>query len=135
MAVMDYDGTISIYHDPENIGALHMSVHQERESKSKVDVECTTLDKFIDKPVDFLKMDIEGAETNVMNNLYEKGKLNLINQMVIEYHQHIKADQDNLSELLRQLEDSNFGYQLSANYDAPYKAREFQDIFIYAYQK
>lgn len=134
-AVMDYDGTVTFYNDPDNIGSLQMSTIQERESKSKTEIECVSLERFITKPVDFLKMDIEGAESRVINDLYSKGKLAYIKKLIIEYHQHIKTDEDNLSVMLHQLEDANFGYQISAKFEAPYKEKEYQDIMIYAYQK
>ena len=42
------------------------------------------LSKYIKTKVDFLKMDIEGSETLVIQEI--KDKLNLIKEMVIEFH-------------------------------------------------
>lgn len=134
-ALTDKDGKIDFFYDPDNTSALHMSIMEERESKSKVEVDCTTLSKYIGKPVDFLKLDIEGAETLVIEDLDKNDKLKLIQQMVIEYHHHINKDDDSLSGMLAILEKHNFGYQISAKYDMPHTSKLMQDIIIYAYKK
>ena len=55
--------------------------------------------------------------------------------MVIEYHHHIEPKEDNLSVILKILEDNGFGYQM-ISLTQRFPAREtFQDILIYAYQK
>lgn len=134
-ALTDTDGTIDFFYDPDNTSALHMSIMEERESKSKVQVDCTRLSTYIDKPVDFLKLDIEGAESLVIKDLDENEKLKFIHEMVIEYHHHINKEEDNLSEMLAVLEDNNFGYQITAKTDMPHTRRIMQDIIIYAYKK
>lgn len=134
-ALADKEGTIEFFYDSENISSLQMSIMKERVSQSKVEVECTTLSKYITKTVDFLKLDIEGAETLVIQNLHEEGKLKFIEEMVIEYHHHINKDEDNLSEILSLLEKNDFGYQINTNIDTPYKSSFMQDIMIYAYKK
>lgn len=134
-ALTDQDGTIEFFYDSDNISSLQMSIMKERVSESKIEVECTTLSKYITKTVDFLKLDIEGAETLVIKNLHEHDKLKFIEEMVIEYHHHINKDEDNLSEILSLLENNNFGYQINSKIDTPYKSSFMQDIMIYAYKK
>jgi len=134
-ALADKDGVISFYYDVENISSLQMSIVKERVSKSKIEVECTTLSKYINKNVDFLKLDIEGAEILVIRNLDEKNKLKYIDKMVIEYHHHIRKNEDILSEMLSILEKNDFGYQISAQADTSYKSSYMQDIMIYVYKK
>ena len=81
-------------------------------------------------------MDIEGAETSVIRDLSENKKIELINEMVIEYHHHIIKGIDNLSEMLSILELNNFGYQINAPFRGGYDYRnKFQDMLIYAYRK
>ena len=52
-------------------------------SDSGLIVGTTTLDKLITEPIDFLKMDIEGAEYEAF---YSCTKLDLVKQISIEYH-------------------------------------------------
>jgi hypothetical protein len=54
--------------------------------------------------------------------------------MVIEYHHHMQADDDRLSELLRVLEAEGFGYQIACP-ERPHARGEFQDVHVYAYRK
>ena len=89
----------------------------------------------INEPVDLLKVDIEGSEMRVMKNLLEKDKLKFIKHMYFEYHHHIHADQDNLSLMVKILEDNDFGYQIYAGPQFSKENGHFQDISIRAYKK
>ncbi|GMR16094.1 MAG: hypothetical protein BMS9Abin31_0399 [Gammaproteobacteria bacterium] len=134
-AVTDHDGTIDFFTDPENAGSLQMSLYESRESEKKITVECISLSDFIDSPVDFLKMDIEGAELTVFIDLDKKKKLQYIEQMVIEYHHHIDIDEDKLAVMLGILESNGYGYQIRAENDVPFNKKVMQDVIIYAYKK
>ena len=134
-AVSDSEGSIAFYFNSENPGALDMSIIQERMYKKIKEVDAVHLSRYISERVDFLKIDIEGAESDVIQELSNSGKLNYINQMVIEYHHHIVRDQDILSKILSILENGGFGYQISSQLERPLDHKIFQDIFIYAYQK
>ena len=134
-ALSKSEGEIDFYYDIENPGSLRMSSIRERLPKSKRKVKSVQLSTYITKNVDFLKMDIEGAELGVIEELSDAGKLHYIKQMVIEYHHHLIGEDDVLSKMLRLLENSEFGYQIESSLARPLKQREFQDILIYAYQK
>lgn len=96
-------------------------------------VKTTLLSDYIDQKVDFLKMDIEGAETFVFEDLKNKDKLKYINEMIIEYHHTLK--ENGLSKLLKALEDNNFVYQISSNLKTPFEKNNYQVFLIHAYQK
>jgi FkbM family methyltransferase len=134
-ALSDKEGEIDLYYDPSNLGALCMSIKPQRLYKEKVKVKTELLSKYINEDVDFLKMDIEGAELEVITELAKAKKLKSIKQMIIEYHHHFIKDRDAFSGILRILEDAGFGYQLGSELKKPFKAEEFQDIIIYAYRK
>ena len=134
-AVSGNEGKIDFYYDIENPGSLAMSTIQERMPKQKKEVDAVHLSKYITEEVEFLKMDVEGAELGVMQELDNSGKLKYIKQMAIEYHHHIVRDEDGLSALLRILENAGFGYQISSYLGRPFDHHQFQDILIYAYQK
>ena len=134
-AVYNKEGKINFYHDPKNPSSLAMSTQKKRMDKAAAVVSSTTLSSHINEEVDFLKMDIEGAEGIVIEEMSSKNKLRLIKEMVIEYHHHIDKKKDNLSKILGILEKNNFGYQISTVFGIPFIGKKFQDILIYAYRK
>lgn len=135
MAVGGADGPIEFYYDPDDPGSLLMSTVRQRMPKEARQVMCARLSTVVDREVDFLKLDVEGAENAVLNDLYETGKLALVKQMVIEYHHHINQDNDSLSRILRLLEEYQFGYQIRADCEPTADRGVFQDIVLYAYRK
>ena len=134
-AVSGSEGKIMFYFDQKNPASLAMSTDKKRMPKASVKVNATMLSKHIKEEVDFLKMDIEGAEGIVIEEMSSKNKLRLIKEMVIEYHHHIDKKKDNLSKILGILEKNNFGYHISSAPDGIAQKAKFQDILIYAYKK
>jgi len=65
-------------------------------------VRSVTLDSLIEEPIDFLKMDIEGAEIDV---LLTSVKLEAVSRIFVEYHSFMGREQrlDELLSYLRQL--------------------------------
>ena len=98
------------------------------------EVPATTLSAHLDEPVDFLKMDIEGAELPVIEELAASGKLELVRRMAIEYHHHIDPGVDRLGVLLGILERHGFGYQIRAPLDSPIAPRTYQNVLVHAYR-
>ena len=134
-AVSGKDEMLELYYDEDQPGLLSMSKIQNRLPKQKKQVHAVLLSSFINEEVDFLKMDIEGSEGDVLLELANSNKLRFIKQMVIEFHLHITESEDKLSELLGILETAGFGYQISARLARPFVAYQFQDILIFTYQK
>lgn len=135
MAVYDSESTIPFYYDPDAPGQFAMSTRKERLPKASRTVQSTLLSSYIEEQVDFLKMDIEGAEIKVIGELSAHNKLRSVKEMVIEYHHHITPETNELSEILNMLEENGFGYQLtSQRLTGPFERGEFQDILIYAYR-
>lgn len=134
-ALSSEDGTVDFYYDQENPGSLIMSTLKERMARHRQTVEAVRLSKYVDREVDFLKIDVEGAEQGILEDLCKEGKLNYINQIAIEYHHHIVGESDTLSQMLRLLENAGYGYQIESHMDRPFTPRKFQDIIIYAYRK
>jgi FkbM family methyltransferase len=136
----DTEGLKNFYYYPDHPGSLSMSLIREREEKKSQKIESVLLSKYIHRTVDFLKLDVEGAEIGVLQELYNCDKLRYIKLMAIDYHHHFEhyhftQQNDNLSKILQILEDSNFGYQIQADPQIPVKKGDFQPIHIYAYQK
>lgn len=134
-AISNKEGRIDFWFDQANPGSLRGSIIRERMPKQRREVEAACLSKYIDREVDFLKIDVEGAERDVIEELSNERKLHYIKQMIIEYHHHIIKNTDVFSRILRILEDAGLGYQIESSLTRPLKSQRFQDILIYAYQK
>ena len=134
-ALYDSVGSIPFFISPEQPGLLVQSTRKENLARSQETlVETETLSTYLSEPVDFLKMDIEGAEDHVLKDLNETGKLALVREIVLEYHHHLTPREDKLGVFLKTLEQTNFGYQLKAALVPPFQKGEFQALILYAYQ-
>ena len=131
----DKEEETNIFYIPEKLGSLSMSTISERVNGKSMAVRSVCLSKFIQSEVDFVKMDIEGAELSVIQELSKSGKMSFIKKMLIEYHHHIKKDDDNFSLILSILEMNNFGYQITSSSYPPFQEGKYQDILIFAYKK
>ena len=47
------------------------------------------LSQYIDRKIALLKIDVEGAELQIMNDVMNSNKINLIDQLIIEFHPHL----------------------------------------------
>jgi FkbM family methyltransferase len=135
IALVGSAGTVEFYEHEDFPGSGKNSLRPERAGHLSRQVEARPLSEFIHERVDFVKMDIEGAEESVLQELVASGALRLIRQMVIEYHHHIDPAEDRLSHLLSLLEENGFGYQVRVAPDQPFTPQSFQDLLICAYQK
>ena len=134
VALANKVGSIPFYVDPSVDGSLTMSLFAKRQQK-KILVKVNRLSHYIKQKVDLLKMDIEGAELDVLADLAYSKKISFIDNMIIEYHHHINVNINNLSQLLTLLEKAEFGYQIQAKYSTPFQRKQYQDCLIFAYKK
>ncbi len=134
-AVTNYEGEIDFFYDDSNVGSLRMSTKRERMPKLSRKIRAVRLSNYINSEVDFLKLDVEGAELDVIGDLINSGKLSYIKQMIIEYHHHLIPGTDEFSRLLSHLENAGFGYQIGGYMSRPLMRDISQDILVYAYRK
>ena len=151
-ALHSRDGDIDFYYDANLAGSLLMSTCKRddtsftdaiQDSLSSVGMPRTCkrvkgvlLSSYITEPVDLLKMDIEGSEHVVIDELARSGKLRLIKRIVIEYHHNMRPDEPGLAGFLGVLEQNRFGYQISANHpNFNAGTGKFQNIIIFAYNQ
>jgi FkbM family methyltransferase len=97
-------GTVSFYSEGADGGRVHTIEH----NKAKVEVEAVCLDDLFDEQIDFLKIDIEGAETEVICSCT---KLDRVSQVFIEYHS-FKDSEQTLNAILEKLTSSGFRYYI-----------------------
>lgn len=85
-----------------------------------VTVKATRLKDYLDKKVDFLKMDIEGAEYKVLKDI--SGSLGNVNKMFIEYHGTFEQNNE-LLEILDLVSKAGFKFYIkeaASVYDQPF---------------
>lgn len=79
--------------------------------KSKIKVKTERLKDYLKESVDFLKVDIEGAEYDVIKDC--EAELNNVKNLFIEYHQYLNNKQ-RLHDILEILEKLNFEYHINS---------------------
>jgi len=137
MAVYDGADSVQLYGDPTTPGSPQHSTRRGRVGGTSQEVPATRLSEHLAGPVDYLKLDVEGAERVVIEELARSGKLDLVERMAIEYHHHVEAEEDSLGDLLATLERNGFGYQLEARFGPGAAAARgrFQNVLVYGYRK
>jgi FkbM family methyltransferase len=94
-------------------------------------IEVVPLSSLVNGPVDLVKLDVEGAETDVIKDLVETRAIDRIGSIYLEYHHHLSQGDDHLSEILALLENAGFGYQImQARVGQP---GDYQDLVLYVY--
>jgi FkbM family methyltransferase len=132
-AVAGKKGSAEFYSDTNRPGNLHMSLIKRRvENGSAYKVEKDRLSSYIKTKVDFLKMDVEGAEAEVIVELDKTKSLEKINLMAMEIHHNICGEKDLLHTITGVLVKNNMKYNISSQHTMPFKAAQFQDILLYA---
>lgn len=71
-----------------------------------VQVSSVRLSRYINSPIDLLKLDIEGAETEVIQEI--EPKLKLVKNIILEFHASISNPENKLSLILSILHKNNF---------------------------
>jgi FkbM family methyltransferase len=79
------------------------------DNKKLIQIETVRLREFLNRPVDFLKIDIEGAETTVLTDCIDL--LSNVERVFVEYHSFVYEPQ-NLHTLLSTLSTAGFRYYL-----------------------
>ncbi len=75
-------------------------------------VKCTTLSKYLNQKIDFLKIDIEGAELDVL--IESKEFLKNVNYLFCEYHHALQNP--NLGKIITILEEVGFDINITKSY-------------------
>lgn len=79
-------------------------------------IKTVTLSSFLTKPIDLLKIDVEGAESKIIHEC--AGKLKLVKNLILEYHETPKTNpQNKLSSIIKILEKANFKVTLLREYN------------------
>jgi FkbM family methyltransferase len=133
-ALWDGNEEVDFVVDSNNPGALLMSTDNCRMKGRTIRVPARRLSDFILDSVDFLKLDVEGAEHRVLSELVQANKIRRIRQMIVEYHHRIGRRKSDLGRFLAMLENAGFEYQIHAAIYPVTSKNLYQDILIAAYQ-
>ncbi len=114
-AVWDKEGKKSLYIDstskiPWTWGdSLIENIWDSKIPPQSILVKTLTLSSFLTKPIDLLKLDVEGAEYTIIKESAKK--LNLVKNIILEYHKTPKTNPENqLEAILKILEKANFRF-------------------------
>lgn len=135
VALWSEDGAVPFYVPDDQAGSLLMSTVRARNQGKQIMVPSEKLSDYIDEPVDFLKLDVEGAEYQVISDLVQSGKIKKVQQMVVEYHHNISTETSRLGVFLSMLENSGFSYQIDSRISPIAQHNRFQDVLLYAYRQ
>ncbi len=108
-AVWNEQTTLKFYTDTGMGGSVE-NVFSHQEPKL---IEAVRLKDYLDKKVDFLKLDIEGAEYAVLQDC--KDELKNVENLFVEYHSFIKKEQ-HLDDILAMLKEAGFRYHLRQSF-------------------
>jgi FkbM family methyltransferase len=89
------------------------SIENVYRNQQPVKVQTELLSAYINKEVDFLKIDIEGAETEVLTECAHK--LHLVKNIFVEYHSFINKPQQ-LDVILKLLSKAGFQYHIKESF-------------------
>lgn len=110
-ALSNTQGIQTLYSDGKYGSSLTTNApHDMPKGWTKHRVRCVRLRDYLTEPVDFLKMNIEGAETAVLAD--SEDRLRFVQEMVIEYH-HLPGLSRTLHELLALLHRQRYEYLIN----------------------
>lgn len=109
LALSDKKGKITFYRESsptwDSCGNTTVREWGDRNGFKKCHVEGVLLSDYILCNIDFLKMDIEGAETNVLKTIQEK--MSLIKEIAMEYHIYNDETNNQLRSVLNILNEKH----------------------------
>jgi len=110
--------------------ASSLSDHRAKlgETLREIPVACVPLSEYLDRPVDFLKLDIEGAEMDVLEEAAPK--LGMVRHIFCEFHQGPGLAPGRLAKVLGILDDAGFDVEVgkSHNYQKTSRHRPFTHL-------
>jgi len=133
-AVSDGAKSLVLYRNPATPGSPQQGASGLRSGGHATTVRAGRLSDRLTEPIDYLKLDVEGAEGSVLADLDRTRKLPLARTLTVECH-HLSDGDGSLSDVLSILERNGFGYQLEARPGAGRPEGAYQNVLVHAYRK
>jgi len=127
-ALSDHAGSTSLFSTNQNRDSTTKTLFKDLLGNVNVlsnDISVVRLSNYVAEPVDLLKLDVEGAETLILKDLVETGKIAFIKKLIVEYHDIRQVPGYSLSAFLKTLGEQGFLYTLAAQ---PHMQGEHIDI-------
>lgn len=118
----DVETTLKFYSEGADAGRIPSA----GDNGNLISIETTMLSTYINQRVDFLKIDIEGAEYEVLKE--SQSKLHLVDKIFIEYHSFENQEQS-LPEILQILKTNGFRIYLST--PGVFSSNPFKEVKTY----
>jgi FkbM family methyltransferase len=130
-AVSNSDAPISFFVS-EDKGTLLASVRQDRGGAKEIRVDTVRLSDWLEEETDFVKIDVEGAEWLILDDLKQHPTgLAKVRELIVEYHHRITGERSRLAAFLAFFEERGYEYNLLAEYR--YRG-DFQDVVVHFYR-
>lgn len=132
LGLYDIEKEIPFFID-NNLSSLIGSMNQERGGDKELTVNTKKLSSYLNlfEVVDLVKMDVEGAELNILKDLVESATIGRVKEYIIEYHHNLGSPKSNLSDFLAEFEKNGYGYNIKTSFK---RLRSFQDVLIHFYK-
>jgi FkbM family methyltransferase len=139
-AVGGKDDSLTFYSDGKYGSCLaHLMPGEAPQGWTRHQVPCVRLRDYLTEPVDFMKMNIEGAEWEALAD--SEDRLRLIREMIIEYH-HLPGLPRTLHRILELLDRQGFEYlindfdvETNAGVQPPFQLAPSTSYFLLIYAK
>ena len=132
VALSNRDGSIEFFTKGRQ-GMLVASIIKERGGDDCISIQSQKMSGFIkDNKFDLLKMDIEGAEAEVLEDLILADKIKNISAYIIEYHHRIDHNKTSMTDFIRPFEERGYGYNIKTSF---HKLGSYQDILLYFFKE
>ena len=114
--------------------SLFYPAREMNDQVSVTTVPCIRLSKFLDRPIDFVKLNIEGAACEVLDEI--SSKIRMVREMDIEFEFNTPEYGSKFLKMLKILEDNGFRYVITGNSVPPFSSLQGKPyhIYMYAYQ-
>lgn len=133
VALYDRETELTFYTGSKNENLMG-SLFQKRGGAQEIKVQTQRLSQFLmpyDK-VDVVKIDVEGAEWNIIADLVASQTLSKVQHFLIEYHLNMAGEQGRLSQFIKIFEDHGYQYSIKGKFGTP---GEFQDLLLHCVKK
>lgn len=125
------EGLQDFFFETEGTDNLSGSIYETRGNKFQVRVESKKLSSIIrDESFDLIKIDVEGAEREIFQDLVESGKIESCSNYYMEYHHHPNME-DKFTEMVSVFSKNGFAYKIRADFNI---RLSFQDIVMFFYR-